>query len=153
VYLVAWVPQYEGFRTFAVSRIERLSIAEETFKRSRELPADLFAQSMGVFWGEPERIELEFSARTAPFVRGRVWHESQRVEELPDGRLKMTLNVSNDWALRSWLLGFGGGVRVVAPGALADALLEEFKRGCAVYEPGLDLSPSAAPDAGPPLPL
>lgn len=153
VYLVAWVPQYDAFRTFAVTRIERLSVREDTFKRTRDLPVDLFGQSMGVFWGEPERVELEFEARVAPYVRGRIWHESQRIEELPDGRLKMTLNVSNDWALRSWLLGFGSGVRVLGPSALADALLEEFKRGCAIYDPGLDLSPASKPDPGPPLPL
>ena len=56
-----------------------------------------------------------------------------RSSELPDGRLGMVLHVSNDWALRSWLLGFGAGVRVIAPPALAAALLEEFKRGCRVY--------------------
>ena len=153
VYLVGWVPQYDGFRTFAISRIERLSIGEDRFKRARDLPTDLFGQSMGVFWGEPEHVELEFSARLAPYVRGRIWHESQQVEELPDGALKMTLHVSNDWALRSWLLGFGSGVRVIAPGTLADALLEEFKRGCALYAPGLDLPPQTPVDPGPPLPL
>src|SRR5262245_18084321 len=60
VYLVAWVPRYEEFRTFAVERIERLSVTEETFRRTRELPPDMFRQSMGVFSGEPEDIELEF---------------------------------------------------------------------------------------------
>jgi predicted DNA-binding transcriptional regulator YafY len=133
VYLVAWVPQYEQFRTFAVERIERLSVSEETFRKTRELPADLFGASMGVFWGEPESIELEFEARVAPFVRGRVWHDSQQIEELPDGRLKMTLDVSNDWALRSWTLGFGASVKVIRPAALASSIKDEFSRGLANY--------------------
>ena len=107
LYLVAWVPAYDEFRTFAVDRIERLSVQEETFKRSRELPADLFGASMGVFVGEPMRVELEFDAATRAVPRGRAWHDSQRLDELPDGRVKMTLDVSNDWALRSWVLGFG----------------------------------------------
>ena len=152
VYLIAWVPSYNEFRTFAIGRIEKLSVSDETFRRTRELPDNLFGQSMGVFWGEPERIDLEFDARLAAYVRGRTWHESQQLHELPDGRLAMTLHVSNDWALRSWLLGFGAGVRVVAPTALADALLDEFKRGCRIYEPGLDLG-APSTDAGPPLPL
>lgn len=134
VYLVAWVPAYNEFRTFALGRIERLSVNEETFRRTHELPQNLFSQSMGVFWGEPERIEVEFEAGTAPFVRGRVWHESQQVTELPDGRLRVVLHVSNDWALKSWLLGFGSGVRVVGPRALAGSLLEEFQKGQALYE-------------------
>jgi len=135
VYLIAWVPDYDEFRTFAAGRIERLTVEEKTFRQTRALPDNLFSQSLGVFWGEPERIEVEFEASVTPFVRGRVWHESQVVEELPGGRLRMVLNVSNDWALRSWLLGFGAGVRVVSPAHLASALKDEFRRAVALYEP------------------
>jgi predicted DNA-binding transcriptional regulator YafY len=127
------VPAYEQFRTFLIDRIERLTVTQETFRRSRELPNNLFGQSMGVFWGEPEAVEVEFDAKTAPFVRGRVWHESQTLEELPEGRLKVMLNVSNDWALRSWLLGFGAGVLVIEPVALAQSLREELQNALRQY--------------------
>ncbi len=154
VYLVAWVPHYDEFRTFALERIERLTVREETFRKTRELPSDLFGGSMGAFWAAPERIELEFAARVAPYVRGRLWHDSQRLDDLPDGRVRLTLDVSNDWALRSWVLGFGASVRVVAPTALADAVLDELKRACHVYEPKLELEDAKpSPDAAPPLPL
>jgi predicted DNA-binding transcriptional regulator YafY len=133
VYLVAWVDAYGEFRTFAVNRIERLSVSDETFRRTRELPEHLFSQSLGVFSGDPERIEIEFDAAVAPFVRGRVWHESQVVRELPDGRLNVVLHVSNDWALRSWLLGFGAGVRVIGPPELARTLRGELERALAGY--------------------
>jgi predicted DNA-binding transcriptional regulator YafY len=135
LYLIAWVEPYDEFRTFAVERIERLSVEDETFRKTKELPADLFGASMGVFWAEPERIEIEVDARLAPYLRGRVWHDSQRLEELPDGRLKMTLDVSNDWALRSWVLGFGAAVRVIQPKALADAIADEMKHGYERYLP------------------
>jgi predicted DNA-binding transcriptional regulator YafY len=133
VYLIAFVPQYDEFRTFAVERVEKLSVSEDTFRKTRDLPADLFGASLGVFWAEPERIELEFDARIAPYVRGRVWHDSQRTEEMADGRLAMTLDVSNDWALRSWVLGFGASVRVLRPSTLAEAIADEFRRGSTLY--------------------
>jgi predicted DNA-binding transcriptional regulator YafY len=134
VYLVAWVPAYDEFRTFALERIERLSILDETFRRTRELPADLFGTSMGVFSAPPERVELEFDARLAPHVRGRTWHPSQHVEPRADGGVNITLDVSIDWALKSWILGFGAGVKVIAPAALASAILDELKRGRAQYD-------------------
>jgi predicted DNA-binding transcriptional regulator YafY len=134
VYLVGWVPQYGEFRTFAAERIERLSVSERTFKKTRELPADLFGASLGVFWAEPVRIDVEFDARVAPFVRGRVWHDSQRIEEIADGRLHMTLHVSDDWALRSWLLGFGAAVRVIQPPSLAAALAQELDKAAGQYK-------------------
>jgi predicted DNA-binding transcriptional regulator YafY len=133
VYLIAWVPHYEEFRTFAVERIERLSVQEATFRRTRELPSDVFGSSLGVFASEPEHIEVEFAARVAPYIRGRVWHDSQQVEELPDGRLRVTLEVSNDWALRSWLLGFGADARAISPPALVKTMREELARAASRY--------------------
>lgn len=133
VYLIAWVPTYNEFRTFAVERIERLSVQESTFRRTRELPADVFGSSLGVFAAEPERIEIEFTARVSPYVRGRVWHESQQIDELPDGRLRVTLNVSNDWALRSWLLGFGADARAIGPASLVTAMREELAKAADQY--------------------
>ncbi len=133
VYLVAWVAQYSEFRTFAVERIERLSVQETTFRKTRELPKDVFSSSLGMFSAEPERIEIEFTARAAPYVQGRTWHESQQVSVLEDGRVRMTLDVSNDWALRSWLLGFGADVKVIGPAALVRTLREEFAKATANY--------------------
>lgn len=127
VYLVAFVPAYNEFRTFAVHRIQKLSIADETFRKTRDLPADLFASSMGVFWGDPETVIVEFAARLAPYAQGRLWHPSQVLDVLADGRVRITLQVSNDWALRSWILSFGAGVKVVAPKKLADEIRREHE--------------------------
>ena len=67
----------------------------------------------------PERIEIAFEPRIAPYVRERLWHSSQEIATRADGRIVVTLNVSNDFALRSWILGFGALARVIAPSALA----------------------------------
>jgi predicted DNA-binding transcriptional regulator YafY len=132
VYLIAWVPQYTEFRTFAVERIERLTVTETPFKKARELPADVFGSSLGVFAGEAENIELEFTARLAPYNRGRVWHDSQQLTVTEDG-LRMRLRVSNDWALRSWILGFGAAVKVISPAVLVRQIGEDLKEAAAKY--------------------
>ena len=134
VYLAAWVPQYSAFRTFAADRIERLTLTGETFRQTHQLPADLFASSLGVFMGgEPEHIEIEFESHLVPHIRGRIWHDSQETTDLPGGRIRLTLHVSNDWALKNWILGFGAAARVVKPRALADAIHEELRLAAARY--------------------
>ena len=40
----------------------------------------------------------------------------------------MSLRVSNDVALRSWVLGFGAAARVVAPESLRAAVADECRR-------------------------
>jgi predicted DNA-binding transcriptional regulator YafY len=138
VYLIAWVPAYDAFRTFAVERIERLSVADETFRRTRELPEDPFGGSMGVFFGEPETVEIAFDAKIAPYVRGRIWHASQQLEDTPDGGVRLTLDVSVDWALKSWILGFGAAARVVRPLSLARAIVDELQQARTVYSTDQD---------------
>jgi predicted DNA-binding transcriptional regulator YafY len=137
LYVVAFVPEYKQLRTFAVERILTLSVREDRFEPT-ELPEDAFAHSLGVNQGTPERIEIVFEPRIARYVKERVWHVSQQSSEAPDGSLTMTLNVCNDWALRSWVLGFGPLARVISPPELATQILDEIDRTREHYVPGLD---------------
>ncbi len=123
-YVIAHVPEYEALRTFAVERIQALSVTEEPFEPV-DLPADAFENSLGVNQGTPEPIEIAFEPRIARYVKERTWHSSQRIEEAGDGRLTMTLNVCNDFALRSWILGFGPLARVISPPELVRQIQAE----------------------------
>jgi len=125
LYVIGMVPEYGALRTFAVDRIGHLSLTEERFE-PLELPDDAFANSLGVNQGTPERIEVAFAPKIAPYVRERVWHPSQVVAEAPGGGMRLTLNVVNDWALKSWVLGFGGLATVLAPGELAVEIKREL---------------------------
>lgn len=138
LYLVAFVPEYGQLRTFSVERIVSLSVTEERFE-PMEIEEDAFAHSLGVHQGTPpERVEIAFDRRIAPYVKERVWHPSQQIHDSADGSVLMTLEVSNDWALRSWVLGFGQLARVVAPASLASQILEEFERARSLYVPRLE---------------
>jgi predicted DNA-binding transcriptional regulator YafY len=137
LYVVANVPEYEQLRTFAVERILSLSITEERFE-PMDLPADAFAHSLGVNQGRPERIEIAFEPGIARYVKDRVWHASQSLHEDADGTLTIRLDVCNDWALRSWILGFGPLARVVSPPSLAAQILDEIERARSHYVPRLD---------------
>ena len=61
-------------------------------------------------------------------MKERVWHASQHAEDRPDGGVILTLDVANDWALRSWILGFGPLARVLSPPELAAQILDEVDR-------------------------
>ena len=137
LYLVAFVPEYAQLRTFSVDRMLSLSVSEERFE-PQDLSEDAFAHSLGVHQGPPERIEIAFEPRMARYVRERVWHASQQIVDQPDGSVVMTLSVSNDWALRSWILGFGPLARVIAPPSLAQQILDEVERTRSMYVPHLE---------------
>lgn len=119
LYLLAYVPEYDAVRTFAIERIASVSLEKQTFTPREPVGDDVFGNSLGVNTGPAARAEIAFDKQIAPYVRARVWHSSQELRDAPDGGLLLTLNVCHDWALRSWILGWGGFARVVSPAALA----------------------------------
>lgn len=139
MYLLAQVPKYRQLRTFAVERIKSLSVTGQTFEAVESANADPFPNSLGVNSGPPERIQIEFAPEAAVHVRERTWHPSQQIKERSGGSLELSLNVCNDWALRSWILSFGPLARVVSPTALAEAILAQLEDARDGYAPHLDL--------------
>jgi predicted DNA-binding transcriptional regulator YafY len=118
LYLLAYVPDYEAVRTFAIDRIAAISLEKQTFTPKEQVGNEVFANSLGVNTGPPAHVEVEFDARVAPYVKARVWHTSQEVRENGDG-IVLSMNVCHDWALRSWILSWGPFARVLTPGSLA----------------------------------
>jgi len=133
LYLLAYVPEYREVRTFAVERIQDLALLEERFTPIEELPDAAFPHSLGVHSGPPERVEIEFQAAVADYVRARDWHPSQQLRELEGGALAMTLDVCNDRALQSWILSFGPFARVLSPPHLAREIAGQFEEARAQY--------------------
>jgi predicted DNA-binding transcriptional regulator YafY len=133
LYLLAYVPEYREVRTFAVERIQDLSLREETFTPIEELPEDAFPHSLGVHTGPPERVEIEFQPAVADYVKARTWHPSQQVHETANGGVGVTLDVCLDRALQSWILSFGPFARVVSPASLAKDIASQFEEARAQY--------------------
>lgn len=132
LYVIGMVPEYGELRTFAVDRVEQLSLTEERFE-PLELPDDAFAHSLGVNQGAPERVVVIFAPKIARYIRERVWHPSQELVTQPDGSVELTLHVVNDWALKSWILGFGALAVVTAPVSLVAELAAEVKAAADRY--------------------
>ncbi|PYQ74208.1 MAG: hypothetical protein DMG04_11130 [Acidobacteria bacterium] len=133
LYLLAYVPEYGEVRTFAVERVQELSLLEERFTPIEELPDTAFPHSLGVHTGPPERVELEFEPAVADYVRAREWHPSQAMRDTESGGLHMTLDVCLDRALESWILSFGPFARVIAPDSLAREIAGRFEEARARY--------------------
>ena len=133
LYLLAYVPEYSEVRTFAIERIQEISLLEERFTPIEELPDAAFPHSLGVHSGSPERVEIDFQPAVADYVRAREWHPSQQLRDAEAGGLHMTLDVCLDRALQSWILSFGPFARVIGPEKLAKEIATQFEEARAQY--------------------
>ena len=136
MYLIAYVPAYDDVRTFAIDRIASVSLEKQTFTPKQVIGDDVFANSLGVNTGPPAKVEIAFAAEVAPYVRARVWHSSQETRDAEKGGLLLTMNVCHDWALRSWILGWGPFAKVLTPPALARELRKDLEAAAHNYSRG-----------------
>jgi predicted DNA-binding transcriptional regulator YafY len=133
LYLLAYVPEYQEVRTFALERMRDVSLLEERFTPIEELPDQAFPHSLGVHSGPPERVELEFRPEVADYVGARDWHQSQKLEATSGGGVRMTLDVCVDRTLQSWILSFGPFARVLSPDRLAQTIADQMAEAGAQY--------------------
>jgi predicted DNA-binding transcriptional regulator YafY len=133
LYVLAYVPEYGEVRTFAVERIQEISLLDERFTPIEELPDAAFPHSLGVHSGPPERVEIAFEPTVADYVRAREWHPSQQVRDTESGGVAMTLDVCLDRALHSWILSFGPFARVLSPHTLAREIADQLSEAKARY--------------------
>jgi predicted DNA-binding transcriptional regulator YafY len=129
LYLYARAHEYDEVRTFAVERIERIELLDLTFQVPADFNVSEYARgAFGIAGGRPETVEIVFEAAMAGYIRERVWHESQSLEDRPDGSVALRMSVAPGWELRSWIKGFLPHVRVVAPAALREEIAADIEK-------------------------
>ena len=110
----------------AVDRVVQARCTGETFHYPSPddyRPDSLLEGHFGIFRepdARPRAVELVFPDQRwlKMYLRERTWHPTQRFEELPDGRLRMTFTVTSLNEVRTWVRGFGSDVHVVRPAGL-----------------------------------
>src|SRR5215470_4414974 len=86
LYLYARAQEYDEVRTFAVERVQKIEVLEASFEMPQDFSVNEYARgAFGIAGGRPEAVELVFDAEISGYIRERVWHESQQIEEKSDG--------------------------------------------------------------------
>lgn len=128
LYVISRVPRYDNLITQAVERFDDVKVTEQEFEPPEHLPIDeRVRDAFGVSYEEPMDVVVRFAADQAPYVRERIWHPSQRLEEEPDGRVVLRLRAGGFFEIRSWVLGFGAAAEVLEPEELREAVREEMR--------------------------
>jgi proteasome accessory factor B len=119
-YLICHDLERGARRTFALGRIADVTLSARWFERPGDFSVDdYFAKAITVMNGsEDHLVRIRFSALAADHVRDRFWHESQEITALPDGRLVLSLRLSDLLEAERIVLQWGGHAEALAPAAL-----------------------------------
>jgi predicted DNA-binding transcriptional regulator YafY len=142
LYLFAFVEEYKQIRTFAIERIENIEKTRDRFDKPPDFSVESYLESaFGVVKEDPFDVEIIFNADIAEYVRSRVWHPSQRVREIGNGRINMKMHVGGEFELGSWILSFGPSAVVVSPERLRRRVEAELSRALDNYRVEVTVAP------------
>jgi predicted DNA-binding transcriptional regulator YafY len=128
LYLYARAHEHAEVRTFAVERIEHIDVQDSTFEMPKDFNVSEYARgAFGIAGGRAETVVLEVDARMAAYVRERVWHESQSLEDRADGSVALRMHVATGFELKAWIKGFLPHIRVIEPLSLRDEIARDLE--------------------------
>lgn len=129
LYLIAYCHNREDVLLFAVERIRSLTVTDHPYQMPLGFDLETYMRdALVVMRGKQIEVELLFGKSTAPWVKDRIWHSSQRLTPVKQGSLKMSLRVADTQEFLGWILSFGSGVQVLKPRSLREKVIEEAKR-------------------------
>lgn len=112
-----------AMRTFILCRLRQPKLTKQHFSLPKHFDLhDYLRHSFSLFRGregDDYEVVVDLDAWAADEVRGRRWHATQTLTELPKGMLRITMRLSNIEEVEKWVLGFGTHATVVRPRCLA----------------------------------
>jgi predicted DNA-binding transcriptional regulator YafY len=138
-YLIGHCRWRKEIRVFAVERIKKILLTDDTFELPEEFDVDEFMRgSFGVYQGKPDNVRILFSADVAEYIKERIWHESQKLHDNPDGSVLFEADVACTEEFKSWVLRWGAKAIVLQPEELRNEIQTESVEMLAVYAKGID---------------
>jgi predicted DNA-binding transcriptional regulator YafY len=135
-HLIAFCNLKKGLRNFVLSRIRECIPSKELISLPPDLPPikQFIRQNFGIFSGkERYKVSLSFSPQTSRRVKEQVWHKRQKTKIDENGRLTLTVPVSDFREIKREILKFGADVEVISPAALKKEIKEEIKKMQKIY--------------------
>jgi predicted DNA-binding transcriptional regulator YafY len=130
-YLFAYDLDRKAMRTFALTRLAKLTTTKKRFVRDRRFnPDEYLSGSFQVFKGEADadyEVVVDFDEWATDLLRGRKWHRSQKITELADGKSRLTFRLNNLEEIEGWILSHRNHAVVVRPEELRQRITKTLQ--------------------------
>lgn len=126
-----------GIMNLALDRIKGLEASELWFRESENFEAETyFKDAIGVSVSPKAKVEavlLYVNYQHAPYVLTKPLHHSQELVEKDHYGITISLKVQHNFELEKAILGFGEGIKVLAPEKLRRKIKERINANIDLY--------------------
>jgi len=130
-YIVGRPHNEAGAKTYRIARFKSARLLGGAAEIPEEFDLrDYFGNAWSVFRGDQAYdIELLFAPEAARVVTETAWHHTQQVQRHRNGSVTLRFNVDGLNEIASWILGWTGHVKVVAPPLLRKTVIDKLQKG------------------------
>ena len=134
-YLFCRHPNYDNLLTLAAERIQNLELTSRTFAPPDDLDIESrIQQAFGITLEDPIDVKVRFAASQARYIKQRIWHPSQEIEEQTNGEIILSLQAGGLYEIKSWILSHGADAEVLEPASLREEIIEELEKNLTFYK-------------------
>jgi len=135
LYAIGLDHRSQELRTFAIDRIVDAKQTNIKFNVPSDFDFDSYVESsFGIVAGPTARVKICFEPEVALMIQEKIWHPSQTFYHESDGRLILTMRVSESKELQNWILSFGKEAEVLEPKTLRNAISSIFSIASKRYD-------------------
>ena len=134
-YLIGHDVEKADLRMFALSRMAGVVVSDGSFEVPEAFRVEDYVDpAFGVHLNTDRyQVEVRFAPHLATYIRERVWHASQTIDEHADGSLTLTFETNQLNAVRFWLQSWGPGSEVLSPPELREQIIADLRNGLGYY--------------------
>jgi predicted DNA-binding transcriptional regulator YafY len=134
-YLIGLCHLRYAVQRFALSRIRSADMTDQDYEVSEGFDFDAFMGSyFGIMTEEREyTVRIEFSPSQAPYIRERIWHPVQEIEDKRNGSVVLSFPTNSLFEVKRWVLSWGADAVVLSPKILSDQVRDELVQAAARY--------------------
>jgi len=134
LYVIGFSHRASELRTFAVERMQRVTITDESF----EIPpsfssAERERRLFGLMDEPPQEVRIQFSRDIGYLLKERQWHPTQVVTPRKDGSVILMMQSGGLEEIAAWVLSWGRQAKVLAPPALIQLVRAELAGAAGQY--------------------
>jgi len=132
-YLLCLIPG-KGIRHFALEGIKKAERMKERFEIPEDFSISEFLKvPFGMFHEKPITVKVVFDKELSDYIQRRTWHPSQKIRELKDGRITLSMTGSGTEEIKAWILSFGAKAMVLSPKHFREEIRAEISQALAAY--------------------
>jgi predicted DNA-binding transcriptional regulator YafY len=116
-------------RHFALEGIEKAERMKERFEIPEDFSISEFLNvQFGFFHGKPITVKVMLEKELSDYIQRRTWHPSQKVKELKDGRILLSMTASGKEEIKAWVLSFGRKATVLSPKSFREEIEDDLSK-------------------------